>query len=142
MRGLFYDKYTPEQLRANWEFYEPRTEHGSSLSACMYALLATRYGDAEHAYPFFLQSATAELRGSGKQWARLVYIGGTHPAAAGGAWKMLAEGFAGLEVGEHGPKLRPCLPAGWQRLEFTFYCRGKRYRAVITSQKAKLLDVE
>lgn len=138
MLALFEEDCTPAQLRANWLYYEPRTEHGSSLSACMYALLACRFGDAARAYPFFLQSATAELRGGGKQWAGLVYIGGTHPAAAGGAWKVLAEGFAGLRCTPDGPRLHPCLPPGWQRLSFHFFCRGQRYHACVTPQGAEL----
>ena len=42
------------------------------------------FGAAEEAYPFFLKSARADWDGGGKQWAGLVYIGGTHPAASGG----------------------------------------------------------
>lgn len=44
-------------MRKNWEYYEPRTEHGSSLSACMYSLVACQIGNPEAAYPFFMKSA-------------------------------------------------------------------------------------
>ncbi|MDL2300706.1 glycoside hydrolase family 65 protein, partial [Clostridiaceae bacterium OttesenSCG-928-D20] len=98
MLELFHDEYSEDLIRKNWEFYEPRTEHGSSLSACMYALSACRFGEADLAYPFFMKSACAEIQGGGKQWAGLIYIGGTHPAASGGAWKALVQGFAGLEI--------------------------------------------
>lgn len=129
MLELFHWDYTPEVMEQNWNYYEPRTEHGSSLSACMYALLACRFGRADLAYPFFLKSAGADWRGGGKQWAGLVYIGGTHPAAAGGAWKVLAEGFAGLDCTGDEPVVRPCLPCGWNRLRFQFCHRGKWYQA-------------
>lgn len=99
MLGFFHSDYPAKVLKAKWDYYAPpRTEYGSSLSACMYALLSCRCGDPEKAYPFFMKSAQADWIGGGKQWAGLVYIGGTHPAAAGGAWKVLAQGFAGLEV--------------------------------------------
>lgn len=115
--ALFPGEHTPRELEANWRYYEPRTEHGSSLSACMYAMLACRFGRSDLALPFFHQTATAELRGGGKQWAGLVYIGGSHLAAAGGAWKVLAEGFAGLRAtGDHGYAFTPCLPEGWRRV--------------------------
>ena len=40
MLWLFRDEYPRDILKKNWDYYEPRTGHGSSLSACMYALLA------------------------------------------------------------------------------------------------------
>lgn len=135
MLEFFHNDYPYEVLKANWDYYAPRTEHGSSLSACMYALLSCRCGDPDAAYPFFLKSALADWNGGGKQWAGLVYIGGTHPAAAGGAWKVLAQGFAGLEAGENGPVIRPCLPEGWTRIAFRFCMQGKWYRAELTREK-------
>ncbi len=141
MLEMFHGDYETDILQKNWEFYEPRTEHGSSLSACMYALLACRFGAADRAYPFFLKSAQADWLGGGKQWAGLVYIGGTHPAAEGGAWKVMAEGFAGLEAGENGPVLNPCLPEGWKKLSFCLEYRNKRYRAVVTPQGRELIPV-
>ena len=41
--NLFSQEYDEEVLRANWAYYEPRTEHGSSLSAGMYAMLACMF---------------------------------------------------------------------------------------------------
>lgn len=135
MLEFFHNEYPQDVLRANWDYYAPRTEHGSSLSACMYALLSCRCGDPDSAYPFFLKSAKADWDGGGKQWAGLVYIGGTHPAASGGAWKVLAQGFAGLEVTDDGPVVRPCLPEGWTRVAFRFNVKGKWYRAELTRDK-------
>lgn len=110
MLELCHKDYGADILKANWDYYCPRTEHGSSLSACMYALVACRWGGAEEALPFFLKSARADWDGGGKQWAGLVYIGGTHPAASGGAWKVFAQGFAGLETEAGKPVLHPQLP--------------------------------
>mgnify|MGYP002105787346 FL=1 len=138
MLEFFHNDYPRSVLKANWNYYSPRTEHGSSLSACMYALLACRCGDAVSAYPFFLKSAKADWDGGGKQWAGLVYIGGTHPAAAGGAWKVLAQGFAGLEVTEDGAKVNPCLPEEWERVSFRFCVKGKWYRAELTQEKGEI----
>ena len=59
---MFCQDYSSNVLRANWEYYEPRTEHGSSLSAGMYAMLACKIGEPDRAYPFFLKSAMADLK--------------------------------------------------------------------------------
>lgn len=143
MLEMFHNDYEQNVLRQNWEFYEPHTEHGSSLSACMYALLACRFGRADLAMPFFMKSATAEIRGGGKQWAGLVYIGGTHPAAAGGAWKTMAQGFAGLHLNEAGqPALKPCLPPNWQSLRFRFVHGGQVLLAAVTPEGAAVTPIE
>lgn len=141
MLEVFNQDYTPEQLRKNWEYYELRTEHGSSLSACMYALTACRFGEPSLAYPFFMKSAMADMDGGGKQWAGLLYIGGTHPAAAGGAWRVMAQGFAGLAFVEDVPTLNPRLPKNWKRLAFRFCYRGKFYHAEITKQGTVLKEI-
>lgn len=91
--NLFPDMFTKEIQRANYNFYLPYTEHGSSLSHCAYALTACRIGEKEGAYKSFLDSAEIDLRGGGKQWAGDIYIGGTHPAASGGAWLTAVYGF-------------------------------------------------
>ncbi len=139
MLEVFHSEYPVEILKANWNYYEPRTEHGSSLSACMYALLACRFGAADCAYPFFMKSATAEIKGGGKQWAGLVYIGGTHPAAAGGARTTLVQGFCGLDCTGSEPTLHPCLPSHWKSVVFRFYFHGMLYRAQITPNEAVIL---
>lgn len=142
MLELFHEEYDLETLRRNWAYYEPRTEHGSSLSACMYALLACRFNRPDLAYPFFLKSAQSDLRGGGKQWAGLVYIGGTHPAAAGGAWKTLVQGFAGLSIQDGMPTLSPCLPAHWEALKFRFTYRSKLYEAYAAKDGRRVEHVE
>lgn len=138
MLELCHKDYSPDILKANWDYYCPRTEHGSSLSACMYALAACRWGGAEDALPFFLKSARADWDGGGKQWAGLVYIGGTHPAAAGGAWKVFAQGFAGLDVENGLPMLHLQLPEKWKRIRFTCRVGGKAYRITATHEKGEI----
>lgn len=138
MLELCHRDYNRNILKANWDYYCPRTEHGSSLSACMYALAACRWGGAEEALPFFLKSARADWDGGGKQWAGLVYIGGTHPAAAGGAWKVFAQGFAGLETERGKPVLHPCLPKRWKCIRFICRVGGTAYRVTVTHEKGRM----
>lgn len=113
---------------ANYDYYCPRTEHGSSLSACMYAQAACQIGRVMEAYPLFMKSAMADISDGGKEWAGLVYIGGTHPAASGGAYQVLLYGFLGMEQGADTPIFHPRLPDGWQSVELPIYHRGRRWR--------------
>lgn len=134
---LFAEEYEKETLWKNWEYYEPRTEHGSSLSACMYALLACKCDHADQAYPFFMKSATADFSGGGKEWAGNVYIGGTHPAAAGGAYMTILLGFGGIKVEKDMITAEPKLPAHWKKLMFTITLQEKKYRIEIRKNDKK-----
>ena len=118
LMALLPERFDDACVEANWTYYEPRTEHGSSLSACMYALTACRIGKLEQAWELFMKTATIDLVGGGKQWAGEIYIGGTHPAANGGAWMIAALGFAGLRVEKGELTLRPHLPKQISRLRF------------------------
>lgn len=131
MLNLFSGEYSGEVLRANWAYYEPRTEHGSSLSASMYAMLACKCQMPQRAYPFFIKSASADLTEGGKEWAGLIYIGGTHPAAEGGAYQIAVEGFAGLSFAENGIRITPSLPQQWKGMRFYVCYQKNRYRISI-----------
>ncbi len=135
---MFSQEFSKEILINNWNYYEPRTEHGSSLSACMYAWLACICGYPEKAYPFFLKSARADLAGGGKQWAGLVYIGGTHPAAAGGAYMTAINGFAGLTFEGGEIKINPNLPPSWKKMRFYICFQSKYYEITIEPGSYKI----
>jgi len=141
MMNLFSNEYTNEELLANWEYYEPRTEHGSSLSACMYSMLACKCQMPEKAYPFFLKSAKADLKEGGKQWAGLIYIGGTHPAASGGAYMTAIEGFAGISVNKGELTAKAALPKGWKLLQFKMYYKNELYEIQIREDEASIKKI-
>ena len=141
MMALFPEDYSDEEVNRNWAYYEPRTEHGSSLSACMYALTACRTGRLEDAWDLFLRTASIDMTGGGKQWAGEIYIGGTHPASNGGAWMIAALGFAGLRMKNGEPELHPMLPERIQRLSFPFTARGKRLRAEVTHEGYRIREL-
>ena len=132
LAALFPGDFTDGELAENWDYYEPRTEHGSSLSACMYALTACRVGRLEEAWSLFLRTAGIDVTGGGKQWAGEIYIGGTHPASNGGAWMIAALGFAGLRVRAGKAELHPRLPKALRSLSFPLTLAGQSYRVEVT----------
>ncbi|MCR5736359.1 MAG: glycoside hydrolase family 65 protein [Eubacterium sp.] len=139
--SLFPQDVTENTLLANWKYYEPRTEHGSSLSACMYAMLACRCNMPEKAFPLFLKSASADLQGGGKEWAGLVYIGGTHPAAAGGAYMVALRGFAGLRFENHQVTVKPNLPAHWKGMKFRVCYENEKYEIEISQEQVSVQKI-
>ena len=132
MLALFDGDYDTAIKKANLDFYEPRTEHGSSLSSCMYALLFCETGSSNRAYPFFIKTAEIDITGKSKHFAGLVYIGGTHPAANGGAWLTAIQGFCGFSVKDGTITIIPRLPASWTKVTFSVVVRGIAYEVSVT----------
>jgi nigerose phosphorylase len=129
---LFDEKYSLETKSINWEYYESRTEHGSSLSACSYSLIASQIGKVDWAYKYFMKTATIDLTGDGKEYVGTLYIGGTHPAGNGGAWMSAVFGLCGIHFSEEGLSINPCLPAHWEQVKLSLLFRGQRLRFTLT----------
>ena len=134
MLALFGDDYSAEIKKANLDYYEPRTEHGSSLSSCMYAFLSCETGSSEWAYPFFIKTSEIDITGKSKHYAGLVYIGGTHPAANGGAWLTAIRGFCGFSIENGEIKIKPRLPPLWDKVKFTVILHGVEYEITVTKE--------
>jgi kojibiose phosphorylase/nigerose phosphorylase len=141
MLNLFSREYSEDVLRKNWEYYEPRTEHGSSLSACMYAMLACKCHMPDKAYPFFMKSALSDISQKGKEWAGLIYIGGTHPASSGGAYMTAIEGFAGIHQEKGELKAVSGLPSGWNRMRFHVVYQGDLHHIEITKEHTEIKNL-
>ncbi|MDD4414980.1 MAG: glycosyl hydrolase family 65 protein [Oscillospiraceae bacterium] len=132
MLTLFSDEYSEKIKKANFDFYEPRTEHGSSLSSCIYSILASDIGDSQWGYEYFLKTAEIDLNGSSKQYVGDLYIGGTHPAANGGAWMATILGFGGVRLKESEVCISPRLPESWNSLSFCIKWKNSDFRIEIT----------
>ena len=129
LQYLLPERFSPAQVRVNWEYYDPRTDHelGSSLGPSISAVMACRMGEHERGHQHFLRAARADLldvRGNAED--------GIHGASAGGLWQAVVCGFAGLRLTESGWEIAPSLPDGWTRLAFKFYYRGRLESVEIT----------
>ncbi len=138
MLNVFRNEYSKEIKKANWEFYEPYTEHGSSLSACAYAIVAAEIGKIDWAYKYFMKTASVDLTGDTKQYLGSLYIGGTHPAANGGAWNTAIFGFAGVSFTNDTLDISPRLPDNWNCLSFKLNWKGDKLNIKITGNKVDI----
>lgn len=124
---LLWDRIPGALREASFRYYEPRTEHGSSLSPGTHALVAARLGDMETALRYFRQGWEIDLADNMGNAA-----GGVHIAALGGLWQAVVFGFAGLSFDEHGLRLAPHCPPEWKRLAFALHWRGRRLRIEVS----------
>ena len=138
MQSVYKNEYSESVKRANWEFYEPYTEHGSSLSACAYAIVAADIGYTDWAYKYFMKTACIDLSGDSKQYLGSLYIGGTHPAANGGSWNTAIFGFAGVSYTDDVLDISPRLPKNWESLSFKLIWHGAKLNITIKDNNVEI----
>lgn len=133
------DQFTDEVKQADYEFYEPRTNHGSSLSPCIHAILAAELDRREEAYQFFRLSACMDINDFKSNVA-----GGLHSACMGGTWMAIVNGFAGMRDYDRGLEFAPRLPEAWQECSFRLRWRDVEMHVALTPEKTSytLLDGE
>ncbi|WP_391115806.1 glycoside hydrolase family 65 protein [Psychrobacillus sp. L3] len=110
---LLEDEQNMETIKNSYNYYEEITTHDSSLSSCVFSIMASKLGYKEKAYAYFKETARLDLEnthGNTKD--------GLHMANMGGTWLAIVFGFAGLRVKESGLSLAPSLPEEWDSLEF------------------------
>ena len=132
--ALLPEEFDRPSRIANFQYYEPRCDHGSSLSRTAHALVAARLGDTEVALRYFREAASIDLADTAARSA-----GGVHIATLGGLWQVAVFGFAGLSLLDDAIAFDPRLPASWKSLGFRVQWRGRRLKFRI-EQEGNLLS--
>lgn len=137
--ALLDDKFSPEVMRANYDYYEPRTEHGSSLSPSVHAMVATWADYPEEAYRYYFEAATIDLYNTSKKvLSGGAFLGGIHTAAAGSVWQMIIKGFAGFKWVSGVLQFHPALPKDWDGIRFKLVVQGNWITVHLTHKELKL----
>ncbi|ACL62778.1 glycoside hydrolase family 65 protein [Methylobacterium nodulans] len=118
--ALLPEVFAGRAAETNFDHYEPRCGHGSSLSRAMHGIAAARLGRSETALQYFRQSAAIDLADT-----HVAISGGIHIAALGGVWLIAIFGIAGLSLRPDGLAFDPQLPEAWRSLEFRLHWRGR-----------------
>ena len=63
LQGFYFfpDDFSEEELKANFDFYEPMTVHESSLSPCVHSILAAKLGREDKALEMYLRTSRLDL---------------------------------------------------------------------------------
>jgi len=128
------EQFSKEMKKANYDFYEPRTLHASSLSPSVHGLVAAEIGYAGAAHDYFRLSGLMDLDDV-KNNTR----DGVHFACAGGTLLLVLEGFLGIRHEPDGRlSVRPRLPKEWTRCQCTIRHRGSAVRVEVIGERIAL----
>lgn len=135
---LFDEYFDAATQKLNYEYYEKRTLHGSSLSPSIHCLMGLRTGDSRLAYEHLERSAYIDLENKNRNTRE-----GLHAAAAAGSWQSVVLGFGGLSISEEeGISFHPQLPEQWEELAFKFYYRGIPLEVRMNHEEVKVFSAE
>jgi maltose phosphorylase len=135
LQGLYFfeDQYDIETIRRNYDFYEPRTVHESSLSPCVHAIIASKLGDEKRAYEFYLRTSRLDLDDYNNDTED-----GCHITSMAGTWMSVVEGFGGMRVKDGKLSFNPFLPGKWQSFSFNVGFRGTYINVKVTTDTVRV----
>ncbi|WP_283679902.1 glycoside hydrolase family 65 protein [Lentilactobacillus sp. Marseille-Q4993] len=135
----FIDDFTPEQKKANFDFYEPLTVHESSLSASIHSVLAADLHYEDKAVELYERTARLDLDNYNNDT-----VDGLHVTAMTGGWIAVVQGFAGMRVNDDKLHFAPFLPKKWDRYSFRQVFRDRVIEVNVDKSGAsfKLIDGE
>ncbi|MBT8189689.1 MAG: glycoside hydrolase family 65 protein [Bacteroidia bacterium] len=129
LQGMYFfeDDFTEAEHMNNFDFYEPRTVHESSLSPCVHAILACKLGKKEKAYEMYLRTARLDLEDYNNDTED-----GLHITSMAGTWMSVIKGFGGMRIKDNQLHFHPSLPDQWEACHFKIMFRNSRLNVHMT----------
>jgi alpha,alpha-trehalose phosphorylase len=123
---LFSSSLPKKVIAANYDYYEPKTDHGSSLSLCVHAAVAAQIGKFKQAKMYWDKSLNFDLDNLMSNTAL-----GIHAGTMGGAWQALIFHMLGMNFKNQMPVVNKNLTdlnrLGLGAINFKLTYRGKIY---------------
>lgn len=132
---LYGSEFSKEQLAANFDYYEPRCIHESSLSPSIHSILACRLSRIELAEQFFGFATRMDLDDYNRNTRE-----GLHTTSIAGAWVNIVYGFGGLKSDGELLELNPIIPAGWNKYSFTIQAGKAVLQVLVEQDKTTLIS--
>lgn len=129
--------FTEEEIRRNYDFYQEVTLHHSSLSTCIFGIVACDIGYLDTGYEYFSQSARMDLDDYHNN-----FYAGIHAANMAGTWQAIANGFAGMRCQESELRFKPAIPKEWEAYSFRLKYRGTLLEVSISKEEARFTILE
>ncbi len=132
---VFEDEFSLEEIERNFNFYEPRTVHESSLSPCVHSILATKIGRVQKAYEMYLRTSRLDLDDYNAEVHE-----GLHITSMAGTWMSIVEGFGGKRAYDQKLYLNPQIPAQWQEYAFRIAFNGHDLEVRVTAIEVEIIS--
>ena len=134
---LYNQDFSKESKRINYEYYEPKTIHESSLSPSIHSILAAELGKNQEAYDFFGFATRMDLDNYNRNTRE-----GLHTTSIAAAWMNIVYGFGGVRT--DGPELllAPSIPEKWTSYTFKISYQGALLEIKVSQDDVQLCLLE
>ena len=120
------ERFTEEQYRLNWDYYEAMCETASSLSFPAHAICSADNGRMLSFYQNFLNSVKIDIDDLHHcAWQ------GVHSGCLAGGWISVFRGLFGINLAENAIYVDPNFMPLWKKIRLTFEYRGVRIAATM-----------
>ncbi len=106
---FFNQEFSMQEKQANYEFYEARTLHESSLSPSVHGILAIELKKLDDGYDFTKYAVRLDIDNYNRNTEQ-----GLHVSAASGAWAIMIHGWAGMKIDGDILTFNPTIWKGWK----------------------------
>lgn len=137
LQGMYFleDRFDVDTIRRNFEFYEARTVHESSLSPCVHSVQAALIGNIEKAYELYLRTSRLDLDDYNHEVKE-----GLHITSMAGTWISIVEGFGGMRVRNEKLIFNPLMPKQWKSYSFKVWFRDNVLKINVNSEKVTITN--
>jgi len=133
---IFEDDYDEDTIRRNFEFYESRCVHESSLSASVHSILAAKLKDTDRAYRLYLRTARLDLDDYNKE-----VKDGLHITSMAGTWMSIVQGFGGMRIKNNHMLLNPIIPPAWKSYSFIVRFRNNPVKVEVMKDSVTVFNI-
>jgi maltose phosphorylase len=130
---LYNGQFSKEAKLANYEYYESRCIHESSLSPSIHSILASEIGKPEEAYSFFEFATRLDLDNYNRNTRE-----GLHTTSIAAAWMNIVYGFGGMRSDGERLSFQPSLPERWNEYSFQVLYEGVLLRILVNKTSVTL----
>jgi len=121
-------------LKDNYDFYEKRTSHGSTLSKVVHAVIAKYIYPSNIAWDWFMEAMDSDIHDT--QGGTTVE--GIHTGVMAGTLEVLKQDFAGLNLSASPMTVDPDPPAHWGEMRLSFLWRSIWFDLVIEQDRVNM----
>jgi len=132
---LFEERFDIDTIKRNFEFYESRCVHESSLSPCVHSILAAKIGKTDQAYNLYLRTARLDLDDYNKEVHE-----GLHITSMAGTWMSIVEGFGGMRIQNDMLIFNPSIPKGWESFSFKIWFRDNLIKVKVAHEEITIIN--
>ena len=134
---LYNQSFSEAEKRANYNYYEPRCIHESSLSPSVHSILAEELGLTQEAFDFFRFATRIDLDNYNRNTAE-----GIHTTSIAAAWMNIIYGFGGLRSDGDLLVFNPSIPQKWNGYRFQIFYKGARIHVEVDQEQARIYLTE